>query len=128
MRFSILVTAAPHYAGAVTAYQFSKAVLNSGNHITRIFFYSDGVYNSNAFTTLPQDEFNLVHAWQQLAQEHNLELIVCVSAALRRGIIDQTEAARYDKNAANLAEGFKISGLGQLIEAMIQADRFISFH
>ncbi len=36
--------------------------------------------------------------------------------ALRRGIVDQ-----------NLAEGFRISGLGQLVESGIQADRLVTF-
>lgn len=128
MNFTILVTAAPSQQGAVSAYQFSKAVLTKALKIKRIFFYGDGVYNGNSLVITPQDEFNLVSAWQELAREHHLELIVCVSAALRRGIVDINEAERYDKAAANLADGFSIGGLGLLIEGMTQSDRFIAFH
>jgi len=42
--------------------------------------------------------------------------VVCVAAALRRGIKDEI-----------LEEGFRISGLGQLVEAGIQADRMVVF-
>ncbi|MCK5275745.1 MAG: DsrE family protein, partial [Alphaproteobacteria bacterium] len=51
-----------------------------------------------------------------LAEEHNLDLVVCVAAALRRGIKDDI-----------LAPGFRISGLGQLIEAGIVSDRLVTF-
>lgn len=128
MDFTILVTAAPTQQGAATAYQFSKAVLKQNHRIKRIFFYGDGIHNGNAFITPPQDEINIVTLWQQLAAEHSIELVICVSAALRRGLIDQTEAQRYDKAAANIADGFKISGLGQLIEGITQTERFIAFH
>ena len=65
--------------------------------------------------------------WSELASQHNLDLVVCVAAAQRRGILDQDEARRHGKDGDNLAPGFRISGLGQLIEAGIEADRFLVF-
>ena len=62
-----------------------------------------------------------------MAAAHDLELIVCVAAAQRRGIVDADEAKRQGKDATNIAEGFEISGLGQLIEAGITADRLVAF-
>ena len=47
--------------------------------------------------------------------------------AQRRGIADADEARRNGKDANNLAPGFRISGLGQLIEGGIQADRLVVF-
>jgi tRNA 2-thiouridine synthesizing protein D len=41
--------------------------------------------------------------------------------------MDAAEAKRNGKDADNLAPGFRISGLGQLIEAGIQADRLVTF-
>ena len=41
--------------------------------------------------------------------------------------MDADEAKRQGKDANNIAEGFRISGLGQLIEAAIQADRLVVF-
>ena len=50
-----------------------------------------------------------------------------MAAAQRRGIVDKEEQKRNSKDANNIADGFRISGLGQLIEAGIQADRLVSF-
>ncbi len=52
---------------------------------------------------------------------------MCIAAALRRGVLDQAEAQRYQRDAVNLAEGYQLSGLGQLHDGLQQADRFISF-
>jgi tRNA 2-thiouridine synthesizing protein D len=41
--------------------------------------------------------------------------------------MDKSEAKRNGKDADNIAPGFRISGLGQLIEAGIQADRLVVF-
>ena len=54
-------------------------------------------------------------------------MVVCVAAAQRRGILDKGEAERNGKDADNIEDGFRISGLGQLVEAGIQADRLITF-
>jgi tRNA 2-thiouridine synthesizing protein D len=53
--------------------------------------------------------------------------VVSVAAAQRRGIADADEAKRNGKDANNIAPGFRISGLGQLIEAGIQCDRLVVF-
>jgi len=74
-----------------------------------------------------QDEADLAAQWQALIQEHELDAVVCVASALKRGIIDQAEAERYELPASNLREGFVISGLGQLIDAVIQSERTLSF-
>lgn len=129
MNFTILVNAAPYsQQGSYSAYQFSKAALIKGHKINKIFFYRDGVLNANQFITPPQDEFNLVAAWQELAAQQPIELVVCIAAALRRGLLDATEAERYEKNGHNLASGFKLAGLGQLIEAINNSDRLVIFN
>ena len=69
----------------------------------------------------------MVSRWSELAAKHNLDLVVCVAAAQRRGIVDEGEMKRNGKSAQNIADGFRISGLGQLIEAGIQADRLVVF-
>ena len=117
MKFGILVNEGPYtHQAADTAYMFAKAALDKGHKIHRVFFYHDGVNNSTKLTEPPQDDRHIVQRWQKLAKEHNVDLVVCVAAALRRGIRDE-----------NLAEGFRISGLGQLIESGIQADRLVTF-
>ena len=65
--------------------------------------------------------------WTELAEKHDLDLVLCVAAAQRRGMVDEDEMKRNSKDANNIAGKFRISGLGQLIEAGIQADRMITF-
>jgi tRNA 2-thiouridine synthesizing protein D len=93
----------------------------------RIFFYHDGVNNGTNLTTPPQDDRHIVNRWSELAKQHDLDLVVCVAAAQRRGIVDEGEMQRNGKSAQNIADGFRISGLGQLIEAGIQSDRLVVF-
>jgi tRNA 2-thiouridine synthesizing protein D len=128
MIFSILVNEGPYtHQASDSAYQFAKAVLAKGHEIFRIFFYHDGVNNATRLTTPPQDDRNIVNRWSKLAEEHKLDMVVCVAAAQRRGIVDEGEAKRNGKDATNLAPGFRISGLGQLVEAGIQSDRLVTF-
>ncbi len=128
MKFAILINEGPYtHQASDSAYQFAKAVLAKGHEIFRIFFYHDGVNNATRLTTPPQDDRNIVNRWSKLAEEHKLDLVVCVAAAQRRGIVDEGEAKRNGKDATNLAPGFRISGLGQLIEAGIQSDRLVTF-
>ena len=128
MKFAILINEGPYtHQASDSAYQFAKAVLAKGHEIFRIFFYHDGVNNATRLTTPPQDDRNIVNRWSKLAEEHKLDMVVCVAAAQRRGIVDEGEAKRNGKDATNLAPGFRISGLGQRIEAGIQSDRLVTF-
>ncbi len=128
MKFAIQVNEGPYqHQASDSAYQFTKAALEKGHEIFRIFFYHDGVNNGTRLTSPPQDDRNIVNRWSELAAQHDLDLVVCVAAAQRRGIVDEGEAKRNSKDAENIAPGFRISGLGQLVEAGIQADRLVVF-
>jgi len=128
MKFALAVYAAPFSSQASqTAFNFATALLRENHPIYRVFFYQEGVYTGNQLSWVPQDQQNLCRDWQSLAREHELDLVVCIAAALRRGIFDRTEAQRYQREPANLAPGFRIGGLGQLIDAAVNADRLISF-
>ena len=95
--------------------------------VLRVFFYHDGVNNGTRLATPPQDDRHIPNRWSELAKEHNIDLVLCVAAAQRRGMVDPDEMKRNNKDADNIAEKFRISGLGQLIEAGIQAERLITF-
>ncbi len=128
MKLGILVNEGPYqHQASDTAYQFTKAAIEKGHKIFRIFFYNDGVNNGTRLGVPPQDDRNVTKLWSELAAEHDLDLVVCIAAAQRRGILDESEAKRHGKDSSNLAPGFRISGLGQLIEAGIQADRLVVF-
>jgi tRNA 2-thiouridine synthesizing protein D len=128
MKLAVMVNEGPYqHQSADSAYQFTKAALDKGHEISRVFFYHDGVNNGTRFGVPPQDDRNITQLWSELSKKHNLDLVVCVAAAQRRGILDADEAKRHGKSGDNIADGFRISGLGQLIEAGIQADRLVVF-
>jgi tRNA 2-thiouridine synthesizing protein D len=128
MKLAVMVNEGPYqHQSADSAYQFTRAALDKGHEITRVFFYHDGVNNGTRYGVPPQDDRNITQLWSELAKKHGLDLVVCVAAAQRRGILDADEAKRHGKSGDNIADGFRISGLGQLIEAGIQSDRLVVF-
>ncbi|MEN8712807.1 MAG: sulfurtransferase complex subunit TusD [Arenicellales bacterium] len=128
MKLSIQINEGPYqHQASDSAYQFTKAALAKGHEIFRVFFYHDGVNNATRLGVPPQDDRNITQQWTELQKEHELDLVVCIAAAQRRGLLDEDEAKRQGKDANNIAEGFRISGLGQLIEAGIEADRLVVF-
>lgn len=128
MKFALLINSSPYtFQASDTAYQFCLAALQQGHVIQQVFFYHDAVYIGSALACPPQDEPNITIRWQTLATQHNIELIICVAAALKRGILSEEEASLYAKPGFNLASGFKIAGLGQLIQASLTADRIVEF-
>ena len=128
MIFSLLIYSSPiSHQGSLTAFNFAKAALSKGHQIKRVFFYGDGVYNASGLSVPAQDESSVVSLWSHLATEHNIDLAVCISTAIRRGIIDAAEARRYELPHHNLLSPYQLSGLGQLADAMLKSDRLISF-
>ncbi len=131
MKISIQINEGPYqHQASDTAYQFAKAAIEKGHEIFRVFFYHDGVNNASRFTVPPQDDRNVVNRWADLDikdAEGNPELVVCVAAALRRGMLDESEASKHGVDMNNIHPAFRISGLGQLIEAGIQSDRLVVF-
>ena len=128
MIFSLAIYAAPYSSQAsYSAYSFALALLENGHSLYRVFFYHDAIHTASSLTTPQQDEINFTEQWQDLAKMHKIDLVVCIAAALKRGLINQQESVRYEKPAFNLADGFEISGLGQLIDAAVTSDRLITF-
>ena len=115
MRFDLLVQGAPLTTGAPErALRFARAVVDARHQIGRIFFYNEAVAVANRFAA---DDSGTRDRLAELASEAEFELAVCVTAAARRGILE----------GESLADGFVIVGLGQLIEAIEESDRLVSF-
>jgi tRNA 2-thiouridine synthesizing protein D len=128
MRYAIQVNSSPYQSDTgYSAYQFIKAALAQGHEVSRVFFYHEGIYHAFKHNTPPDDEINLTYCWGELAGDHNVDLVVCVSAAQRRGLLCVDEAQRQAKQDDDLAKGFRIGGLGQWVEVLITADRVIVF-
>jgi len=128
VKIGVVISEGPYtHQAADTAYHFVKAALAKGHEVPRVFFYHDGVNVATRLSVPPQDERNIQKNWTELAKEHGIDMVVCIAAAQRRGLLDENEAERQGKDANNIAEGFRISGLGQLIEMGIQTDRLVMF-
>lgn len=127
MIFSLAIYSSVSAQSQDSAYQFANALLSQGHQLYRVFFYHDGAYQGSNLPCPPQDEMDYTARWQALAEAHNLDLVVCIAAGLRRGILDKKEAQRYEKAYGNLADGFTLSGLGQLVDAAVHSDRLITF-
>ncbi|KUJ84675.1 sulfurtransferase complex subunit TusD [Microbulbifer flavimaris] len=128
MKFSLVVYSAPHAGeAAASALRFARAVVDQGHELYRVFFYADGVHHGSALAAPPQDEQDLLTPWQELRQANDVDLVVCIAAAQRRGVLSHSEAERLERPAANLADGFELGGLGQLADATAQSDRVVTF-
>ena len=110
MNFGILVNEGPYqHQASDSAYLFAKAAIEEGHTIFRVFFYHDGVNNGTRLATPPQDDRHIPNRWSELARENNIDLVLCVAAAQRRGMVDPDEMKRNNKDADNIAEKFRIS-------------------
>lgn len=128
MRYALLVQGAPYsHQAAHSALRFASALIARGHELSTVFFYHDGVYNAARLAAPPQDEPHLVDAWRQLHETHGTALLVCVAAALRRGMIDERESRRHGKQGYSLEAPFELTGLGQLVEAGRTHDRLVTF-
>ena len=128
MQFSLLIQGSPTSSQSpFSAYQFATTALAQGHSIQRAFFYQDAVLIGNKLIATPQDEFDIQSAWQALGRAHDIPLVLCVASCLRRGILDDREAERFEKSGTSVAESFEIGGLGQLIDASLQSERLITF-
>jgi len=109
------------------ALSFCQSALANGHQVIKVFFYQDGVTNSNALTCPASDEIDMHSKWQALSLQQAIPLTNCVSAALRRGVLSQQDATENGKPQWNSVAPFTMGGLGELVVGIEQADRLISF-
>ena len=117
MKLSLLIQGGPLSTNAPSiALQFAREAISQGHAVYRVFLYKDAVHLANRFNSAPADETDLQSEWQTFATDSGAELTVCIAAGQRRGIVED-----------DIAEGFSIVGLGQMIEAMFESDRTVTF-
>ena len=128
MKFTLVIHAAPYSSQAAhTAYRFARAALAAGHELHRLFFFGDGVHNANRLAAVSQDETSLQSQWQELVKENGLDAALCVTSAMKRGVVDKAEAKRRGLDAVTAADGWEVAGLGQLVDAIAQSDRVVNF-
>lgn len=122
MKFAIQVNAAPwSTAAGQSAFRFAKAAIATGHPVQRVFFYQDGVYQMLSATAIDEAAYARVPPWSELARRHGVDLVLCIAALDRRGL----EAGSFTTRAE--AGGFRIAGLGLLMESALEADRLVVF-
>ncbi|MGF6592052.1 sulfurtransferase complex subunit TusD [Pseudomonas sp. 2835] len=127
MKFAIAVFSPAHAPSSRRALRFAQAAVAGGHEIVRLFFYQDGVHSASGNVVTPQDELDLAAEWRAFVSAQQLDAVVCIAAALRRGVLNAEEAQRYQRPAVNLPAPWELSGLGQLHEAAQGADRLMCF-
>lgn len=126
--YSILVTSSP-YEGqhAQRAVSFIKSAIAQGHTVDNVFFYGQGVHHANGFMVEVGDEFYPLKAWQALKHDHDVTLLLCITAAVKRGIVGDKEAASAGVSDTNVADGFEQAGLGEFFTALHNCDKVVQF-
>ncbi len=110
----ILITSSPQQPLAKMAVRYARSALAQANQI-EIFFYTDGASTANALSWQTAEQINICQEWQKLAEQYQLNLSVCVSTALARGVSDKANSQRHQLSGDNLAQGFRLVGLSDLV-------------
>ena len=128
MIYSLLVLSSPLSGNCSRhAADFAHCVIARGHSIHRVFFLDAGTVASAATSVFPQDEANPLQSWVKLSEQHAVELVICISSALRYGMLNQVEATRYERPGVTVHPAFTVSGLGQLVDACAHSDRLVTF-
>ena len=117
MIYSLLVLSSP----------FSGHCSRSAAAFAQIFFLDAGTLASSANSVSAQGEQSAVTDWAELAGQHDIDLVICITSALKHGMLDQAEADRHERSSATISRAFTVSGLGQLVDACASSDRLITF-
>ena len=108
LSYCLVVRCGPHQQSqSLSAIEFTHALLTRGHKLERVFFYQQGVLTASSLRSPAQGELDITKQWQQLQQEHEFDLDVCIAAALHNGIVDAEESQRYELSGHNLAQGFQ---------------------
>ncbi|MGB0784481.1 MAG: sulfurtransferase complex subunit TusD [Marinomonas sp.] len=129
MQYTLLITGSPYQSKAChSALRFIKAAVSKyPNSIKGVFFYEDAVLVGSQIAQPPRDEINLTKEWQDIAEQQNIPLYLCIAAAVRRGIINENESRRYALEQSTLAKNFQLEGLGTLVDLMNTTHKIIQF-
>jgi len=128
MKLNILINGALYSSQAsYSALQFCNAAIDGGHQISQVFFHQDAAAHGNNLSAVMSDEPDVVGNWARFSAAHSVPLVVCVTAAERRGVLSAAQAEEFDKPVANLHPSFSVAGLGALHEASLASDRMVVF-
>lgn len=122
----LLITASPHSLAAKKAVATAKSLLDGQQSIS-VFFYGDGAYTANRLMWQTADVPSVSDEWVNLANTHHIDLPVCVSTALARGVTDSDNAKRHNLDGDNLRTPFRLVGLSELALQLGDATTVMQF-
>ncbi|MBL4882062.1 MAG: sulfurtransferase complex subunit TusD [Oleispira sp.] len=126
LSYTIILTQSPALSEShLTAQGLVSELIAQGDKIDRIFFYQDAAFVGLKSQIPGQGLQPSYQGWLDLQQKQNFPLQICIANALRRGIVDKTEAQRY-QCLETLQAGFQLSGLGEIADACQSSDRIIT--
>lgn len=115
MKILIIVNESPWGNSlGVTALRLTRAMVDQGEQVSAVFFREDGVYHALPGRAVDSGTPCLAEAWQQLAGEGKIPILLCSSAAQRR--FQQPPGM-----------GFREAGLAEMMELMSASDRVVTF-
>lgn len=120
-KLAFVITTPPNSNLTATAINMVSEALSMKLNVIGVFFYQSGVLNGSQQLALPNDEYQTSKAWQKLHQDYALPLHLCATAAEKHGLTDDSNESKI--NTINNA--FVLSGLGELVELTVNADRLI---
>jgi tRNA 2-thiouridine synthesizing protein D len=127
MKYAIQINGAPDASqGSASAYRFIEAALRRGHRIVRVFFYHDGVHNAMRHARPPEGKRSWSNVWSDLAKEHDIDLVLCISALQRRGVAEVADERSSDDGSL-MIDGFRVGGLAMWVDACLEADRVVVF-
>lgn len=127
--FALVISGAPYASQAPqTALNFAQAAINAGHRVDHVFLYGNGVHLASSLACPPADESDWPTLWRDFLNENQITATCCVASALRRGLLDEGEAKRYERDAINISSPFVIAGLGEWVEAVHAASRTLYFN
>jgi tRNA 2-thiouridine synthesizing protein D len=121
MKIGVQIKDGPYnHQAADTAYQFIKAARKKGHDVFAVFLYHDGVYNISKYSEPPNDDRHIANRWSELGAD-GVTIYACIAAAKRRGITNSRDGENH------IMPNTEITGLGQLTDMAIEADRLVTF-
>ncbi len=133
---AVIVSGSPTLSEAHnSALHFIENVYSGPHRIDYVFFYADATQVAKSTPATESDNGSILirelsQAWKKLGNRYQFPLIACVSAALKRGIIDDKELADQLQTKhlnKNLCDGFQLEGFSFLAESINNHQKIIEF-
>ncbi len=126
--YSLLVTHSPfEIAKTISAQAFASELIAQGQTLKHIFFYGEGTHHANALVQLPSDEYQWHQHWLRIQTQAECSLLVCVTAAVKRGLLSDTEAQEAGVEMATISSSFDQAGLGEFFTQLHECDQLVQF-